>query len=168
MGLCLIRKRYYFYYRTLTKKYRNGQHSFRFVFKERTLRRSRERFLRSISNKSLSGSAEAGGSYGDPICGSPSRCQEMQSPSSRPEPPSHARSRRPLVGITCVLHSCGPGCTVFMRHDFGAVFRVFLFPHQLNGIELFWFNSSTSRSILCDRSLTIPFLSSYFKAQCFL
>ena len=104
MGLCLIRKRYYFYYRTLTKKYRNSQHSFRFVFKERTLRRSRERFLRSISNKSLSGSAEAGGSYGDPICGSPSRCQEMQSPSSRPESPSQRQEpQAPRWDYLCSL-----------------------------------------------------------------
>ena len=70
-------------------------------------------------------------------------------------PHPNARSRRPLVGITCVLYSCGPVCTVFMRHGFGAVFRVFLFPHQLNGIELFWFNSSTSRSILCHHPSSI-------------
>jgi hypothetical protein len=73
MGLCLITKRYFFSYRTLTKKYLTSLHSFRFVFKERTMRRSRERSLRSIRNKSSPRSAQAGGSYFEP----PSQPKEL-------------------------------------------------------------------------------------------
>jgi hypothetical protein len=40
-----------FYYLTLTKKYLTSLHSFRFVFKERTMRRSRERSLRSARSE---------------------------------------------------------------------------------------------------------------------